>query len=247
MKLPKARTEELVEQNLGQETLIYDLNTHTAFNLNETSTIIYRACHGELTFAELRHQHKFSDDFIYLALDELKTNNLLAEGGKYQSPFAGINRRDVIRQVGCASLFALPIIAGLIAPKAAQAASGVSGNNDQFTGTVGSACLRGGIQACYGEPLNMCYPTSQGDICCENANGQGTPILRGENRTTTRGPIYSSTPPMDSTADCQNTVKCCNGAASSGTCSYSLYEEEDFMQPTDGTFGYRQTCTCTCP
>lgn len=36
-KLPKARTENLLEQNLEKETLIYDLTIDKAFNLSETS------------------------------------------------------------------------------------------------------------------------------------------------------------------------------------------------------------------
>ena len=79
MKLPKARTEDLLEQNLKDETLIYDLVSNKAFNLNETSTIVYKACNRVTTFEELKQKHRFSNDFIYLALDELKRNNLLAE------------------------------------------------------------------------------------------------------------------------------------------------------------------------
>ena len=79
MKLPKARTENLLEQNLEKETLIYDLVIDKAFNLNETSTIIYKACGQNMTFDELKQKTKFSDDFIYLALDELKRNKLPAK------------------------------------------------------------------------------------------------------------------------------------------------------------------------
>lgn len=127
MKLPKARTENLVEQNLGKETLIYDLLIDKAFNLNETSSIVYKACNGVTTFEELKGKHKFSDEFIYLALDELKRNDLLAENDGYLSPFGKVNRREVIRKVGLASMLALPVIVSLSAPQAAAAASPVCG------------------------------------------------------------------------------------------------------------------------
>lgn len=55
-KLPKAGTENLVEQNLGAQTLIYDLLTHKAFNLNETSSIVYKACDGKTSFDELKRR-----------------------------------------------------------------------------------------------------------------------------------------------------------------------------------------------
>ena len=48
--LPEARTLELVEQDLGQELLIYDLTTHNAYTLNETLKLIFRACDGENDF-----------------------------------------------------------------------------------------------------------------------------------------------------------------------------------------------------
>jgi len=62
------------------------------------------------------------DDVIYLSLDEIKKNDLIAEN--YVSPFAGMSRREIIKRVGLASMVALPIITGLIAPKAVNAQSG---------------------------------------------------------------------------------------------------------------------------
>lgn len=142
--LPKARTENLVEQNLDKEILIYDLLTDKAFNLNETSTIVYQACDGKTTFAELRRKHKFTDEFVFLALDELKRNDLLAKEAVYTSPFADTNRREVIKKVGLASMFVLPIISGLIAPKAINAASNAGGD-----GRGGSNYYnRGFLEAC---------------------------------------------------------------------------------------------------
>jgi hypothetical protein len=58
-KLPIARNADIVVQTLGKEVLIYDLNTHKAYNLNETSAIVYQACDGKTLFDELREKHKF--------------------------------------------------------------------------------------------------------------------------------------------------------------------------------------------
>lgn len=121
-KLPKARIENIVEQVIGDEILIYDLISNKAYNLNKTSSAVYRACHAMTTFSELRQTHNFSDELIYLALDELKRSDLLAESD-HISPFAGVSRREAIRRVGLASMVALPLIAGLTAPTAANAAS----------------------------------------------------------------------------------------------------------------------------
>lgn len=68
MKLPLLRTENLVVQNAGDEVLIYDLIIDKAYALNETSTIIYQACAGHMTFDELKNKYKFTDDLMLLAL-----------------------------------------------------------------------------------------------------------------------------------------------------------------------------------
>lgn len=120
MQLPKARTADILEQEAGSELLIYDLRTDKMFQLNETSKIVYKAC-GKLSFDELKHHHKFSDDLICFALDELKANNLIED--YKNNHFVDLSRRDVIRKVGLASMVALPIVSGLVAPSAAQAAS----------------------------------------------------------------------------------------------------------------------------
>lgn len=161
MKLPKARTENLVEQNLEKETLIYDLLIDKAFNLNQTSSIIYKACNGKTTFDELKKKHKFTDDFIYLALDELKRNNLLADES-YISPFAAMNRREAIRKLGLASMIALPVVVGLSAPSAAQAASG---------GCQTNVCYPSGFALCNACPMtiNVTFFNSQNGSCIDQS------------------------------------------------------------------------------
>ena len=129
MKLPKARNTDLVVQELGRELLIYDLKTHHAYQLNETSMIVFNACDGVQTLADLKRQHKFTDDLIYFTLNELKDRKLLVED--YSNPLAGMNRREVIRRVGLASMIALPMIASITAPQAIHAASNTCANGGQ--------------------------------------------------------------------------------------------------------------------
>jgi hypothetical protein len=122
-KLPQIRTRDIVVQNLGKEVLIYDLNRHKAFNLNETAAAVYQACDGRTTFEELKIRNRFTDDLIYLALDQLKKDDLIEAGEAFVSPLAELSRREAIRRVGLASLVALPVISSLVAPTAAQAQS----------------------------------------------------------------------------------------------------------------------------
>lgn len=71
-KLPPAKTENIVIQTAGEEVLIYDLIINKVFALNETSTLVYQLCDGQTSFQELKDIYQFTDDLIYLALDELK-------------------------------------------------------------------------------------------------------------------------------------------------------------------------------
>ncbi len=133
-KLPKARGNNIVVQELKDETLIYDLKENKAFCLNETAGIVFSACNGRTDFDELKKQSGFSDDLIYLTLDELKRQGLIED--EYHSPFAGMKRREVIRKIGFASMIALPLITGLVAPTAAMAASGTAGTAGACTSSA---------------------------------------------------------------------------------------------------------------
>lgn len=124
--LPPARCADVAVQELGKELLIYDFAAHKAYSLNETSSNVFQACDGKTTFDELKRRHQYPDDLIFLALDELKKQNLLAEPENYHSPLAGMSRREIIRNVGLATMFAMPVISSLVAPTAANAASGTA-------------------------------------------------------------------------------------------------------------------------
>ena len=152
-KLPKARTANIVVQNLRDETLIYDLTTNQAFCLNETSAVVFNYCDGKQTFANLKAEHNLTDEIIFLALDGLKKENLLET--QYVSPFAGLSRREVIRKVGLASIIALSVISALVAPTSVMAQSSCR--------TVAQSCSMKQSDCCYdlrcdGGGCISCYP-----------------------------------------------------------------------------------------
>lgn len=123
-KLPKFRKADVVVQDAGSELLIYDLKTNKAYNLNETSKIVYQSCDGITTFEQLKKNHKFSDDLIFLAIDDLKKINLLENSENIPTHFTGLSRREAVKRVGLASMLAIPVITGLVTPTAAQTSSG---------------------------------------------------------------------------------------------------------------------------
>lgn len=119
---PLAKAADLIVQEFKNETLIYNLQTNKAFCLNETSTLVWQACNGNRSVGEISRivtekLHSFvSEDFIWLALDQLKRDDLLAAGDDFAINFNGLSRRDVIKKAGLATVVALPMVAQLLVP-----------------------------------------------------------------------------------------------------------------------------------
>lgn len=167
---PMSRTEDLVIQESNGEILIYDLRTNKAFCLNETSSLVWKACDGTRNVSEIRTNvsnalgSKLSDDFIWLALDQLKNDLLVEDVPDSSGRFKGLSRREVIRKVAVGSLVALPVVAGLVAPPAYAQAS-VCGTTCTCKGTTtsGQICSTiGGGVACPGSPAGctVCRATT---------------------------------------------------------------------------------------
>ena len=129
---PISRRENIVVQELENEVLIYDLSLNKAFCLNESSAIIWQMCDGKKTISEISRavgkklDSNISEEFVWLAIEQFRKDNLLSNdfAGIFESVFAGMTRREVIRKVGFTSMIALPVVASLTAPIAASAASG---------------------------------------------------------------------------------------------------------------------------
>lgn len=124
-KLPRAKTENLVVQNLNDGILIYNLTDNKAFCLNETSAIVYQACDGKTTFADLQSKSGFPEDLIHLTLSELEKQGFIEMSSDYVSTLNGMSRREAVKKVGLATMIALPVVSSLVAPLAADAASGI--------------------------------------------------------------------------------------------------------------------------
>jgi hypothetical protein len=177
-KLPLSRNADIVVQALGEEILIYDLKTHQAYNLNETSALVYQACDGKTTFDELKRQYKFTDDLIFLALDQLKTGGLIETDDSFVSPFSGMSRREAIRKVAFASIITLPVISSLVAPTAAMAQSSGCGGGGAGCVNSGGNCGGAVVGNCSGN-VGVCATFCNNDPtyraqCCSNTVTSGT-------------------------------------------------------------------------
>lgn len=168
---PVSRKDNIVTQELDGEVLIYDLAKNKAFCLNETSALVWEMCDGNKSVSEISEgvskklNSPANEDLVWLAIDQLKKENLIANGEELPNNFEGVNRREVIKKVGLASMIALPVVAGLIAPTAAHAASGTLVNGTACTAS--SQCASGCCRLTDAQD-----PTSP--LICRNTNTPST-------------------------------------------------------------------------
>jgi hypothetical protein len=126
---PMGRKDNLVVQEIDGEVLIYDLTENKAFCLNETSALVWQACDGTKSAAEISQfiSQKLNlpanEDLVWFAVDQLKKEKLIENKNDLPDNFAGMSRREVIKKVGLGSMIALPIVASMIAPSAVLAQS----------------------------------------------------------------------------------------------------------------------------
>ncbi|MFN0138551.1 MAG: PqqD family protein [Pyrinomonadaceae bacterium] len=123
---PVARQKDLVVQEMPDEVLVYDMNTNKAHCLNPSAAFVWRACNGNNSVEDIvrdfesNGKGKVTEDFVWLAIDQLHENSLLEN--EIVPRFAGQSRREVIKTIGLASMVAVPVIASLVAPQNALAA-----------------------------------------------------------------------------------------------------------------------------
>ena len=124
---PIARKSGLVVQEVPDEVLVYDLESNKAHCLNQSAAMIWKSCDGNTSVSEIaklvesQAGGKVTEDFVWLAINQLSENNLLEN--QISSGFEGTSRREVIKKIGLASVIAIPVIASLVAPQSAMAAA----------------------------------------------------------------------------------------------------------------------------
>ena len=128
-KYPRVRIENIVLQNVANETLVYDIKSNRAHCLNESSALIWKMCDGKTSVSEMAAQLSkqlkavITEEYVSVAVDQLKRENLLDNADEIQSGYKGLSRRDVIRRVGMTSIIALPMISAVVAPSSVSAQS----------------------------------------------------------------------------------------------------------------------------
>jgi hypothetical protein len=158
IKTPSARKYGLVVQHVKDETLVYDIDSHKAFCLNKSAAVVWQYCDGKKSVEEIVSSIKATGEFgvntesVEFALIQLEKENLLESKGEFQPIEPGISRRQTIRRLGLASAFAVPIVASIVAPPAANSQSCTANNNPCTTSSqCCSSCCKdvgGGVNQC---------------------------------------------------------------------------------------------------
>jgi hypothetical protein len=139
---PRARSEQLVVQELPGELLIYDLERHKASCLNQTASGVWKKCDGARSVAEIAAELTVEwgagvdEELVWVTLEKLGRAHLLCE--KVEQPEVGIPRREMMRRLRLASVVAAPLIASILAPTALASSSNRAS---------GQACTDGAICA----------------------------------------------------------------------------------------------------
>lgn len=160
--MPTARMEGLVVEEFADEVLVYDLRRHKAHCLNSTAALVWRRCDGRTTVAEvagmLQKELRLpaGEAVVWMALDGLARAQLLMAPVTVPESHARRTRRDLIRAAGISFL---PVVEGIVAPRAAEAAS--STTSTQCRGNCTGLNLN-----CSDRPGRKCKELTPGHCDC---------------------------------------------------------------------------------
>jgi hypothetical protein len=142
---PNARKDGMLVRDLGDEVVVYELESHRGHCLNRTAALVWHACDGRSTVAAIAAQLgsdlgvPADEGLVRYALRRLRDARLL------DSPIEGttLTRRQVARRFGQAAL--LPVVISLLAPKPSEAATCEAGcpTCDCSTAGDGTTCWNG--------------------------------------------------------------------------------------------------------
>jgi hypothetical protein len=171
---PISRRANIVVQELKNEVLIYDLEINKAYCLNQTTALVWQCCDGKTTplqisnILSIKLKTLFSEDLVWLTLNELQKNGLLDESQIVPNKFSALSRREAVRKIGFASLVALPIITSLVAPTAINAAtcSLVQPGQPFAVTTRPATCADGTCPAICSTRSNLCCTNTIRSVVC---------------------------------------------------------------------------------
>ena len=124
--LPQARADALLAEQVGDETVVYDLNTKQVHCLSPLAAAVYERCDGRTPapeiaeFAQKRIGSPVTPEDVSNALDQLQERALLDDPPQILLSQGGFSRRDLVRKaavVGAAAAV-VPLITSVSAASA---------------------------------------------------------------------------------------------------------------------------------
>ena len=152
---PLGRTEGLLVEEVGSETVVYDTDSREAHCLSPLAAAVYAHCDGRTAterlseLASTRLGEPVSPEQVDAALAQLEECGLLV------APPSGISRRQLVRRtaVATAAVSAAPMITSIVTPAHAQSPRLNCQNSQCASGQAGDAWC-----AC----VNTCPPSHRG-------------------------------------------------------------------------------------
>jgi hypothetical protein len=130
-RVPRARKEGLVVEELPDELMICDTATQQVSCLNRTAAFVWRHCDGRRTVGALaRHMAEefgapVDETAVWYSLRLLGQRGLLEGRAEVPAPARRMTRRQAVRALGLAAA-AVPLVTTMIVPPAAHAQSGTA-------------------------------------------------------------------------------------------------------------------------
>lgn len=233
--LPAGRTVDLVTTGAGDELIVYDLRTHHIHHLNATAAAIWRLCDGRRTIAGLTRDagHDLGAEVdamtVRIALTRLDQAALLDRPLPVRVRLDLPTRRAFLRRAAGSGLIALPVIASMTAPAAAQMVSQPDPPCKaelQPCATEVECCLEGstcvesvngtyyGVGVCHLADIQMCKNDDEictsSDQCCL-PNRECTTMVHGQEQAdAVCRPIFTCKANREI---CGQTSDCCDPAS----------------------------------
>lgn len=119
----------LVVHQLDAELLIFNGGKNHAHCLNPSMSSVWKLCNGRNSVQDIvdnltkEPPGNLKADTLELAFKELIGKGLLKNDIPSTSEWKRLSRRDLVRRIGSGALIAMPVIASIAIPTAAEAAS----------------------------------------------------------------------------------------------------------------------------
>ncbi len=123
-RMPLAKADNLTSEHVGEETVVYDAETHKAHRLNRVAEAVWRLCDGNTTLGQITSRLRQDlDPAVNLAIVETAVRDL-GQAELLQEPVGLPSRRHI-----AAGALLVPIVSSILIPTPAAAQSGKYGGD----------------------------------------------------------------------------------------------------------------------